>query len=115
MRNIVIGIFKSLIISMNLGSFSAPSSTVMKTTFCEVGRCAKTGTVPVAESLTGLSAGGFGGAGSGVRLHFFQAVALGALLGAGWREVGAGPVALPPPAPQPPAAMAATTAPVGNL
>jgi hypothetical protein len=87
----------------------------MKTTFCEVGRCAKTGTVPVVESLTGLSAGGFGGAGSGVRLHFLQTVALGALLGAGWREVAAGPVALPPPAPQPPVAMAATIAPVSNL
>jgi hypothetical protein len=49
-----------------------------------------------------------------VRLHFFQVVALGAVLGADWREVAAGPVALPLPAPQPPAAMAATTAPVSD-
>ncbi|MFJ1610701.1 hypothetical protein ACIOHS_46475 [Streptomyces sp. NPDC088253] len=97
MRNIVIGIFNSLIISMNLGSFSDPSLTVMKTTFCEIGRCSKTGTVPVAESLTGLSAGGFGGAGSGVRLHFCQSVAFGTVLEAGCDEVAAGPVALPPP------------------
>lgn len=47
----------------------------MKTTFCAVGTRVKTGTVPVAESRTGLPAGGRGAAGSGVRPHLRQAAA----------------------------------------
>ncbi|MEU8983635.1 hypothetical protein [Streptomyces sp. NPDC048309] len=47
-----------------------------------------------------------------MRLHFWQAVALGGVVGADCDEVATGPVTLPPRVPQLLAAMAATTAPV---
>ncbi|GAA1923427.1 hypothetical protein GCM10009753_65700 [Streptantibioticus ferralitis] len=63
--------------------------------------CVNTGTVPVALSLTGLSAGGAGAAGNGCRPHFCHAAASAVapdgalsgvlLLAAGAEEAGAGP------------------------
>ncbi|MFI2206117.1 hypothetical protein ACH47Z_36195 [Streptomyces sp. NPDC020192] len=112
-KNIVMGVFKSRIMLMNAGSFSIPSSMVMKTTRCDVDTCANTGTSPVAESAMGLSAGGFGAAGIGVSPHLCQAVALGAVLeaplGEGSRRVPVGG-AIPSWPAQPPTARTAMTA-----
>src|SRR5690242_10271504 len=74
-RNIVKGTLRSRIIATKRGSFSAPSSRVMKTTFCVVGTERKTGTLPVLVSLIGLSAGGAGVGFSGVRPHLDQSAA----------------------------------------
>src|SRR4051812_48813943 len=67
-RNMVNGIFRSFIISTNLGSFSAPSSNVTKTILSLVGMSLTTGTSP-GFAFTGFSAGGAGGAANGLSPH----------------------------------------------
>ncbi|WP_410094083.1 polysaccharide deacetylase family protein, partial [Streptomyces sp. MS191] len=60
---------RSLIIAVNSGSFSAPSSTVMKTIFSFVGISLTTGTGAPGARRIGFVLGGAGGAGSGRRPH----------------------------------------------